>query len=322
MPPVLAHTVYQVVEFDQQLRSRGFKPRTWPTVLRPDEGIQEDGSEWEGLSETILGRQEWFDRWLDGERECTCARTPVGPAGSADATFASVPQSSTSATLTLSARRMPGTLCPKRTTTRERALAALVPRIRLCESKSLRISSRVSRSDCKPFEVNTAYTSRCPDRYRPLPLRHTPPFLLSLHLPLLQSYAARITSALDAFESLSFGLLPGALGQTTAATAGVGGAVRLVRAGVSARWMSEKCADWGEDAVRADLAFEAWPLIPDRIGSSSSHSTSTSHRHKHARIALTKICKTRWKICSTIAKGPSSTANERLSPISPNGAKS
>jgi hypothetical protein len=90
------------------------------------------------------------------------------------------------------------------------------------------------------------------DRYRPLPLRHTLPFLLTLHLPLLQSYAARITSALDAFESLSFGLLPGALGQTTAATAGVGGAVRLVRAGVSARWMGEKCAEWGEDAVSGE----------------------------------------------------------------------
>lgn len=44
-------------------------------------------------------------------------------------------------------------------------------------------------------------------------------------------------------------MLPGALGTTTAATAGVGGIVRLVRAGVSARWMSEKCAEWGEDAV-------------------------------------------------------------------------
>lgn len=87
------------------------------------------------------------------------------------------------------------------------------------------------------------------ERYRPLPLRHTLPFLLSLHLPLLQSYAGRITSSLDAFESLSFGILPGALGQTTAATAGVGGLVRLVRAGVSARWMSERCEEWGEDAV-------------------------------------------------------------------------
>lgn len=74
MPPVLAHTVYQVVEFDQELRSRGYKPRTWPTVLKPDEQVQEDGDEWEGLSETILGRQEWFDRWIDGERECESTR--------------------------------------------------------------------------------------------------------------------------------------------------------------------------------------------------------------------------------------------------------
>lgn len=88
-------------------------------------------------------------------------------------------------------------------------------------------------------------------RYRPLPLRHTLPFLLLLHLPMLQSYAARITSSLDAFESLSFGsILPGALGgQTNAATQGVAGALRLVRAGVSARWMSERCDEWGEDAV-------------------------------------------------------------------------
>lgn len=70
MPPVLAHTVYQVVEFDQQLRSRGYKPRTWPIVLKPDEQVQEEEGEWEGLSETILGRQEWFDKWIDGEREC------------------------------------------------------------------------------------------------------------------------------------------------------------------------------------------------------------------------------------------------------------
>lgn len=70
MPPVLAHTVYQVVEFDQQLRARGYKPRSWPTVLRPDEEVPEDTSEWEGLSETILGREESFAKWLDGEREC------------------------------------------------------------------------------------------------------------------------------------------------------------------------------------------------------------------------------------------------------------
>jgi hypothetical protein len=73
MPPVLAHTVYQVVEFDQQLRARGYRPRSWPTVLREGEQLEEEEEgEWEGLSETILGREEWFEQWLEGERECAC----------------------------------------------------------------------------------------------------------------------------------------------------------------------------------------------------------------------------------------------------------
>ncbi|BGP37330.1 hypothetical protein JCM10449v2_001235 [Rhodotorula kratochvilovae] len=207
MPPVLAHTVYQVVEFDQQLRSRGYRPRTWPTVLRHDEELPADDEdpEWEGLSETILGRDEWFERWLEGEREFFDQRY-FAAIGASDA-WHIVPEEDFDAGESGSGTR------PTNSALRVKELA-----------------------------------EQLAQRYRPLPLRHTLPFLLSLHLPLLQSYAGRITSALDAFESLSFGILPGALGQTTAATAGVGGAVKLVRLGVSARWMSERCEEWGEDA--------------------------------------------------------------------------
>jgi len=67
IPPVLAHTVYQVVEFDQVLRGRGYRPRI---VLNEMGEMSEEQEEWEGLSEVILGRREWFERWLDGEREC------------------------------------------------------------------------------------------------------------------------------------------------------------------------------------------------------------------------------------------------------------
>ncbi|KAL7344118.1 RINT-1 family protein [Rhodotorula toruloides] len=205
MPPILAHTVYQVVEFDQQLRSRGYRPRTWPTVLPEGEEPEEEEREWEGLSETILGRQEWFERWLDGERMFFNQRY-FKVIGASDA-WHIVSEEDYDADAGGSGTR------PTNSALRVKELA-----------------------------------EQLADRYRPIPLRHTLPFLLTLHLPLLQSYAARITSSLDAFESLSFGILPGALGQTTAATAGVGGVVRLVRAGVSARWMSEKCAEWGEDA--------------------------------------------------------------------------
>jgi hypothetical protein len=57
MPPVLAHTIFQTLEFDNVLRSRNYRPR----------GLQ---GEWKGLSDLILGKKEWFEAWLEGEREC------------------------------------------------------------------------------------------------------------------------------------------------------------------------------------------------------------------------------------------------------------
>ncbi|GAA6012527.1 hypothetical protein JCM10207_009031 [Rhodosporidiobolus poonsookiae] len=206
MPPVLAHTVYQVVEFDQQLRARGYRPRGWPTVLKEGESYEdEDEGEWEGLSETILGRAEWFERWLEGEREFFNKRY-------------------------LEAISAPDAW---------HILAA--------EDYDADDSASGTRPTNSALRVKEL-AEQLANRYRPIPLRHTLPFLLSLHLPLIQSYSSRIASSLDAFENLAFGILPGALGQSTAATAGVGGVVRLVRAGVSARWMGERCEEWGEDA--------------------------------------------------------------------------
>lgn len=111
------------------------------------------------------------------------------------------------------------------------------------------LSQLLSGMSSPRFGGTAKLTSVRADRYRPLPIKYGLPFLLRLHLPLLVSYAQRITSSLDAFDSLSFGRLPGALATTSAATSGVGGLLRVVRAGVSARWMSEKCSEWGEDAV-------------------------------------------------------------------------
>ncbi|GAA5915212.1 hypothetical protein JCM5296_005898, partial [Sporobolomyces johnsonii] len=200
MPPVLAHTVYQVVQFDQVLRGRGYRPR-----INRGQAEQEEEGEWEGLAEVVLGRREWGERWLEGEREFFDKRY-FDAIGATDAWHIISEED-------YDAGEGGSGIRPTNSALRVKELA-----------------------------------EQLADRYRPLPLRHTLPFLLTLHLPLLQSYASRITSSLDAFESLSFGLLPGALGQTTAATAGVGGVVRLVRAGVSARWMAERCDEWGEDA--------------------------------------------------------------------------
>lgn len=58
LPPVLAHTIYQTLEFDGVLRSRNYRPRGHV-------------GDWEGLSQVILGKREWFDRWVEGEKACT-----------------------------------------------------------------------------------------------------------------------------------------------------------------------------------------------------------------------------------------------------------
>ncbi|GAA6059630.1 hypothetical protein JCM10212_004133 [Sporobolomyces blumeae] len=208
LPPILAHTVYQVVEFDQVLRGRGYRPRTKQAGSVQQE--DEEEPEWEGLCEVILGRREWFERWLEGEREFFDTRY-YAAIGAPDAWHVLSVDDFDASTSTTGTR-------PTQSALRVKELAE---------------------------QLST--------RYRPLPLRHTVPFVLTLHLPLLRSYAGRITSSLDAFESLSFGILPGALGQSTAATQGVGGVVRLIRAGVSARWMAECCDEWGEDAFFLQL---------------------------------------------------------------------
>ncbi|KAK4049402.1 hypothetical protein OIV83_004135 [Microbotryomycetes sp. JL201] len=192
MPPILAHTIFQLLEFDEVLRRRGYRPR----------GLKGD---WKGLSDIILGRKDWYSRWLEGEREFFDKR--YFSAISAQDAWQIVSEED-------------------------------------YDADDGRSGTRPTNSALKVAELAQSLA----DRYRPLPTVHGLPFLFKLHLPLLASYAERVTSSLDAFESLAFGMLPGALATQTAATAGVGGLLRVVRAGVSARWMSEKCSEWGEDA--------------------------------------------------------------------------
>ena len=63
-PPLLAHTIYQALTFDVSLREAGFSLSR--TLCQGSIG----DAEWQGTSEVILGRQEWFDRWVEGEKTC------------------------------------------------------------------------------------------------------------------------------------------------------------------------------------------------------------------------------------------------------------
>ena len=64
-PPVLAHTIYQAISFDGALREEGFDLSGTSA-----EATQEKG-EWKGISDSVLGRSDWFSAWLQGEKQCT-----------------------------------------------------------------------------------------------------------------------------------------------------------------------------------------------------------------------------------------------------------
>lgn len=111
-----------------------------------------------------------------------------------------------------------------------------------------------------PLTVSSDYA----DRYSPLPqYSQRTRFLIVVQLPLLESYHARISSSLDAFETLSSSLMravPGALGagdgrggDSRRLTGGVEGVQRLCKALVSAQYLANAMETWGEDLVRAEI---------------------------------------------------------------------
>lgn len=98
------------------------------------------------------------------------------------------------------------------------------------------------------------------DRYKPLPrFNHRARFLIAIQIPILEHYHTRISGSLDAFETLSSSLMravPGALagqvgyqGDTKRLTNGVEGLQRLIKAFVSARWVTIAMQRWGEQIV-------------------------------------------------------------------------
>ena len=68
-PALLAHTVYQTVVFDDTVRENGFDI----TSVSVNEG-EEVNDAWVGLAGVILKHEDWFDRWIVGEKKCESHR--------------------------------------------------------------------------------------------------------------------------------------------------------------------------------------------------------------------------------------------------------
>jgi hypothetical protein len=116
------------------------------------------------------------------------------------------------------------------------------------------------------------------DRYSPLPhFTQRTRFLISVQLPLLEYYYSRISSSLDAFETLSSAFVravPGALGVSMGAgsaegtakvdtgrlTSGVDGIQRLCKALVSAKFVEGAMEGWGEELVSPEISPKSFKI--------------------------------------------------------------
>ncbi|TFY64757.1 hypothetical protein EVG20_g5839, partial [Dentipellis fragilis] len=238
-PPLLAHTIYQALAFDASLKEEGF------ALTRTVASRSGANTEWEGVSEVVLGRKEWFERWMKGEK--TFALDQYHEIISAPDAWLIADHGDENDISTVADREL-------RATNSARRLKALVEQVT--------------------------------DRYSPLPqFGQRTRFLIHVQLPLLEAYHGRISSSLDAFETLSsvfVRAVPGALGAAAGDgkdkghfTSGVEGVMRLCKALVSAKWMAAAMEGWGEDLFflelwteinhRASLRARAEtnPLLPD-----------------------------------------------------------
>ncbi|KAG9103847.1 hypothetical protein FRC06_007525 [Ceratobasidium sp. 370] len=134
------------------------------------------------------------------------------------------------------------------------------------------------------------------ERYQPLPhYNQRARFLITVQVPILEAYHARITSSLDAFETLSSAFVravPGALaGQVGAGvdtrrlTSGHEGLQRLLKAYASAYAMKDAMQVWGDSL----FFLELWSEINERAvlrAKADAHPSlpATSHAQKGEQV--------------------------------------
>ncbi|KAG1864638.1 RINT-1 family protein [Suillus subalutaceus] len=185
-----------------------------------------------GVSSVILCQKEWFDAWLEGEKKF--AEDQYNEIiSSSDAWVIVDDESNDSDEYKLS-----------------RSMAEL---------KATNSARRIK-----------ALVGQVTDRYSPLPsFAHRTRFLIHVQLPILEQYYSRVSSSLDAFETLSSALVravPGALGVEGAKTdsrkltGGVEGSQRLCKALLSARYVESAMQRWGEE----EFFLELWTEINHR----------------------------------------------------------
>lgn len=207
------------------------------------EGKKDGEAEKGGISRIILDENEWFDAWIEGEKKF------------ADDQYHEI-ISATDAWVIVDDH-----------------------------SADVEGITRLDESDIKATNSARrvrALVEQITDRYTPLPsFRQRTQFLIRVQVPVLENYHSRISSSLDAFETLSSALVravPGALAVDTAKTdskrltGGVEGSQRLCKALLSARYVENAMRAWGEETFFLELWAEINRRAYLRAGVSAHHS--------------------------------------------------
>ena len=237
-PRLLAQTIYQALAFDSKLIDDGFSLAETSTS-----GNNGENTNWEGISDVILGNKEWFDAWLEAERQCKCTNHSMElnqPSAVAEEQYNEIIHAQDAWHISDDGESDD-------------------------RNRNLRPTNSARRVKALFDQVS--------DRYRAVPrFHHRARFLIAIQIPILEQYHSRISSSLDAFEALSSNLMravPGALaGQAghqfdkRRLTDGVEGLQRLLKAFVSAQWITIAMQSWGEMLVSTPhLGLKERPLI-------------------------------------------------------------
>lgn len=228
-PSLLAHTVFQALTFDADLAD-SFPPSL--TVL--------NGAGTRKISDDILDNTDWFNCWLDGEKEFALRRfEEIVNAPDAWAIGSSDSLADDDEQIFYSSVSDPNV------------------------SVEDMAGQRTTKSARSTIEILDSVS----ERYRPLPsLSQRLSFLTIVQLPILRLYAQRLTRSLDAFESLSSAFARAMPGEIVAGTGAVGGGSdsdmvkglrglgRLVKALLSAQYVCTELERWSETAAFVEMS--------------------------------------------------------------------
>ncbi|KAH8120467.1 TIP-1 family-domain-containing protein [Phellopilus nigrolimitatus] len=215
-PPLLAHTVYQALAFDDALRDAGFSLVGTEVTLN----AVDDVSAWEGTSDIVLGSKEWFDAWLEGERKF------------AEDQYNEIIISADAWQLSDDAEEDTANVREVRPTNSARRVKVLIEQITDRYRPLPRFLHKTRFLTAVQVPILELYHTRISDS-----------------LDAFETLSSFLVRAVP-------GSLAGQAGHgrdTKNMTAGVEGTQRLIKAYVSARWIAGVMAAWGEDMFFLEL---------------------------------------------------------------------